>query len=225
MLEKTKTGPEKTPEKKVMVVIAPQKIATALATIIGNAPYLQNKFSSENREKMMETQKAGSAVKKTRKAKPPKDFEKVYQSSIHYSTEGWIGIPCAAIRGAMLDACSLTEVEQKRFKMCVRIIEQGYDSETEEGLVKIIGEPEMKTDRVKIGINTTDIAARAMFRKWSSTFEIQWDDDFFKAQDVFNLLARAGWQVGIGAGRPLSKSSAGTGKGTFKVESANVDQG
>jgi hypothetical protein len=57
-----------------------------------------------------------------------------------------------------------------------------------------------------------------MFEKWESTFEIEWDDDVFKAQDIVNLLARAGWQVGIGAGRPLSKMSGGTGKGTFEVD-------
>lgn len=219
MLDKVKK------EEKVRVVITPPKIATALVTIIGLSPYMQNKFSSENRDKMIATQKAGSAVKKTRKAKPPKDFERVYQSSIHYSEEGWIGIPATAIKAAMAEACSLTEVEKTRFKMCVFIVGQGYDSESEEDLIKIVGEPEMKLDRVRIGINQTDIAARAMFRKWSATFEVQWDDDFFKAQDVYNLLARAGLQVGIGAGRPLSRSSIGLGRGRWRVEATDVDQG
>src|SRR4029077_7073573 len=98
---------------------------------------------------------------------------------------------------------------------------QGLDAENLEPLVKIDGKPRMLIDRVKIGIASTDLAARAVFEKWSATFQIQWDDDVFKAQDVVNLLARAGWQVGIGAGRPLSKTSGGTGKGTFKVDDMN----
>jgi hypothetical protein len=85
-------------------------------------------------------------------------------------------------------------------------------------LVKITkGKPEMFVDRVKIGINQTDLASRAMFREWEATITVQWDADVFTANDIVNLLARAGWHVGIGAGRPLSKSSAGTGKGTFEI--------
>jgi hypothetical protein len=104
--------------------------------------------------------------------------------------------------------------------MCIFIKSQGLDKENLEPLVKIDGKPQMHIERVKVGMNQTDLAARALFPKWSSTFEIEWDDDIFKATDVVNLLARAGWQVGIGAGRPLSKMSGGTGKGTFKVEVA-----
>lgn len=214
MLEVTEKQ-KKTPETKV--TITPPRMATATVKIVGTAPYLQNKFSSENRDKMLETQKAGSAAKRTRKAKAPKDFEKVYRGSMHISQEGWHGIPATALRNAMIDACRLTEMDMVRAKMCIFIIAQGLDVENLEPLVKIDGKPRMLIDRVKIGIASTDLAARAVFEKWSATFEINWDDDVFRAQDVVNLLARAGWQVGIGAGRPLSKTSGGTGKGTFKV--------
>ena len=40
------------------VTITPPNMATATVTISGTAPYLQNRFSSENRDKMLETQKA-----------------------------------------------------------------------------------------------------------------------------------------------------------------------
>ena len=208
----------KKPIGETKVTITPPRMATATVKIVGTAPYLQNKFSSENRDKMLETQKAGSAAKRTRKAKAPKDFEKVYRGSMHIAQDGWHGIPCTALRNAMIDACRLTEMDMVRAKMCIFIIAQGLDVENLEPLIKIDGKPRMLIDRVKIGIASTDLAARAVFEKWSSTFEIQWDDDVFKAQDVVNLLARAGWQVGIGAGRPLSKTSGGTGKGTFKVD-------
>ena len=200
------------------VVITPPKMATATVKIVGTAPYVQNRFSSDNREKMMETQKAGSAAKKTRKAKAPKDFDRVYRGSMHISQDGWHGIPATAIRNSMIQACRLTEVDMIRAKMCVFVVAQGLDREDLTPLVKIEGKPRMQIDRVKIGMGSTDLAARAVFEKWSATFDIQWDDDIFKAQDVINLLARAGYQVGIGAGRPLSSMSAGTGKGTWKVE-------
>lgn len=204
------------PETKV--VITPPKMAIATVRIVGTAPYLQNRFSSENRDKMLATQKEGSAAKRTRKAKAPKDFEKIYRASMHVSQDGWYGIPATALRNAMIDACRLTEMDMIRAKMCIFIVAQGLDAENLEPLIKINGEPKMHIERVKVGISSTDLAARAIFEKWSAKFQIQWDDDVFKAQDVVNLLARAGWQVGIGAGRPLSKMSGGTGKGTFQVD-------
>lgn len=210
MLDKT------TPATKV--VISPPKMARAKVKIVGTAPYVQNRFSSPNRIKMIEAQKAGSAAKRTRKAKAPKDFEKIYQESMHISQEGWHGIPAAALRDAMISACRLTEMDMIRAKMCIFIVPDGLDRENLEPLVKINGKPRMLLDRVRVGISSTDIASRGVFEKWEASFVIEWDDDVFKAQDVVNLLARAGWQVGIGAGRPLSKMSGGTGKGTFKVE-------
>lgn len=209
------------PSESTKVTITPPKMALAKVKITGTAPYMQNKFSSANRDKMLEAQKAGSAGKRTRKAKAPKDFDKVYKGSMHISQEGWHGIPATALRNAMIEACRLTEMDMIRAKMCIFIKSQGLDKENLEPLVKIDGKPQMHIERVKVGMNQTDLAARALFPKWSSTFEIEWDDDIFKATDVVNLLARAGWQVGIGAGRPLSKMSGGTGKGTFKVEVAS----
>jgi hypothetical protein len=200
------------------VVITPPKMARASVRITGTAPYIQNRFSSENRDKMLATQKEGSAAKRTRKAKAPKDFEKIFKASMHISQEGWHGIPATALRNAMIDACRLTEMDMIRAKMCIFVVSQGLDAENLEPLVRIKGTPRMHIERVKVGIASTDLASRAVFEKWESTFDIEWDDDVFKAQDIVNLLARAGWQVGIGAGRPLSKMSGGTGKGTFKVD-------
>jgi hypothetical protein len=46
---------------------------------------------------------------------------------------------------------------------------------------------------------------------------VVYDADQFTLEDVSNLLARAGMQVGIGEGRPDSKMSAGMGWGTFRI--------
>jgi len=199
------------------VVIKPPNMAVATLRVKGTAPYLQNRFSSANKEKMEAKQKEGSSSAKTRKAKPPKDFEAIYRGSMHIAREGWHGIPATAIRNAMIDACRLTEFDMIRAKMCIFIIADDLDAENLEPLIKINGEPRMHIDRVKIGMNQTDLAVRAIFEEWDAKITIRWDADVFQASDVVNLLARAGQQVGIGAGRPLSKTSGGTGKGTFEV--------
>lgn len=205
------------PEKK-SVVIKPPRFELATVLLRSTAPYIQNRFANYKQLEMIEKQKAGSSMAKTRKAKPPKDFEKGYRGSMHISQEGWHGIPATALRNAMIEACRLTEIDMIRAKMCLRIVQDGLDAENLEPLVKIKGEPRMHIDRVRIGINQTDLLPRAMFEQWEARVTIQWDADVFSAQDVVNLIARAGWQVGIGAGRPLSKMSGGTGKGTWEVE-------
>ena len=56
-----------------------------------------------------------------------------------------------------------------------------------------------------------------MYRSWAAKLTVRYDTDQFKMNDVLNLVARCGMQVGIGAGRPDSKASAGCGFGLFRV--------
>lgn len=200
------------------VKIKPPNMQIGKALIRGLTPYVQNRMSSENREKMQQKQEEGSAKGRVKRAKPPKDFDRVYKGSMHVSRQGWYGIPSGGLRQAMIDACRLTEMDMTRAKMCLDVIADGLDKENSEPLTKITsGEPRMFIDRVRVGISQTDLAARAMFEEWEAVVTLEWDADIFDAEDVINLLARAGLQVGIGAGRKLSKNSGGTGKGKFEV--------
>jgi len=52
---------------------------------------------------------------------------------------------------------------------------------------------------------------------WEAQVRVRYDADQFTLEDLANLLARVGVQVGLGEGRPDSKSSAGMGWGTFMI--------
>lgn len=204
--------------KTRVVVIKPPRTETATIRVIGNAPYVQNRFSSENRLAVETKQREGSSQARTRKAKPAKDFKKVYEGSRHVSEEGWDGIPCKAFRDAMIDACRSVEFDMVRARMFIRIIADGHDREDHSPLVKIAkGKPEMQIDPVRIGMGKMDLASRAVFKVWECDVRIEWDADVFQPADIANLLARAGKYVGVGAGRPLSKTSSGMGWGTFDI--------
>jgi hypothetical protein len=56
-----------------------------------------------------------------------------------------------------------------------------------------------------------------MYSNWAARLRVRYDTDQFKVVDVLNLVSRCGLQVGIGAGRPDSKASAGCGFGLFQV--------
>jgi hypothetical protein len=96
----------------------------------------------------------------------------------------------------------------------------GFDATEGTPLIQIIGpEPRQLESMVRIGgiAKTVDIAVRPQWLEWGARLRIKYDADQFSANDVVNLIARAGAQVGVGEGRPDSSSSAGMGWGTFEI--------
>jgi hypothetical protein len=210
MLDKTST-----PLKQILA-IAPLNMGEATIKIVGTAPYVQNKMSSLNRQKMMEKQESGERAKKGAK-RAPKDFNAVYEGAMHRFQDGSFGIPASAFRAALISACRVCGFQMTKAKLCIFIIHDGIDADDGQPLVKLYGEPRRRDMAVKLADGSSDIIARPHFDEWSVDLRLRWDADMFSAADILNLVVRAGAQVGIGAGRPDSKSSAGMGWGTFAV--------
>lgn len=204
-------------ERKKEVVISPPRLKTAEFVIVGTAPYVQQAFSQKAREEIKEKQKAGNPGnnKKNRKAK---DFQECYEQSMHLSTEGWHGIPAGAFRAALISACRLVAIKMTLGKLSVFVEADGYDRVDGTPLVKITkGEPHYVEHAVRIQ-NTIDIRARAMWDPgWEALVRITFDEDQFTLHDIANLMLRVGMQVGLGEGRPDSRSSCGMGWGTFQL--------
>jgi hypothetical protein len=94
----------------------------------------------------------------------------------------------------------------------------GFD-ENGTGLVRITkGKPRMDVRPGRNATGVIDLRARPMWDAgWEARPNFRWDADQFSENDMVNLLARAGAQVGIGEGRPDSKMSAGCGWGEFEI--------
>lgn len=195
--------------------ISKPKIERIALKIVGNAPYVQNKFSQKAREQMRVTQEKGST--KGPKKREGKDFQAAYEQALHVSEEGWYGIPAASFRAAMISACRIVGFKMTLAKLSVFVFADGLDADEGTPLVRIYGEPEINESMVRVGMGVADIRWRPMWRKWHAIVRISYDAEQFTTDDVINLLMRAGMQVGIGEGRPDSKSSAGMGWGTFDV--------
>lgn len=199
------------------VVISRPNMRVAEFRIVGTAPYMQNKFSEKAKAEIRKKQEAGGTAKSQRK-REPKDFEAVCEAATHYSHEGWRGIPAPAFRDALVSACRVAGFVMTRAKLAVHIIHDGQDREDATPLIKIEGEPVMDVSAVRPQKGTMDLAARPRWDEWSAVVRIRFDGDMFTASDVYNLLLRAGMQVGIGCGRPDSSDSCGMGYGLFDVE-------
>lgn len=201
------------------VTIPAPKFSTAVFTIVGDSPYVQNKFSAKAQQQIVDKQMAGSVAGKGKK-REPKDFQACYEGAMHKTAAGWLGIPAPAFRCACISACRIVGFKMTLCKMSVFILADGYDFEDGTPLVKITkGKPVMHKAAVRLDSGATDIRARPMWREgWEASLRIRFDADQFTLADVSNLLARAGMQVGVGEGRPDSRKSAGLGWGLFHVK-------
>lgn len=209
-------------KKQEVLQVPSPNFGMVMFTIKGTAPYVQNKFSSDTKAGMQTAMEAGDK-KKARTKKEPKDFHKSFQDAQHVSTDGWVGIPAAAFRSSLISACRAANIVMTRAKLAVFIEPDGFDKTEGSALVRIKGEPEEHYSHVRIGMGTTSIVCRPMWREWEADITIRHDADMIGRTDVANLLTRAGLQVGIGEGRPDSKSSVGQGWGTFIVKQNGGD--
>jgi hypothetical protein len=198
------------------VVIAAPNFSTASFRIKGTAPYVQLRFSQKARNTMRSNMEEGQKNKRG-KAKGARNFAEEFPQAMYKSTEGWHGIPAASFRNAMISACRVVNFKMTLAKLSVFVEADGFDAEDGTPLVKIYGEPEPYESLVRNATGVADIRVRAMWREWGADVRIRYDLDQFKLQDVSNLMARVGMQVGLGEGRPDSKASAGLGFGLFEL--------
>lgn len=204
------------------VTISAPNFKVATITIRGTAPLVLNRFST--RMAVEGAMEAGDKAKGARKGpKPPKDFRAEYEGARHKSTDGWDGINASGFRNALIRAGQTVGIEMTRGKMAVFIVADGTDANDGTPLVKIHSkkEPEEFRAAVRNKNGSMDIRARPMWREWRCELRVRYDADMISSESVANLVARAGEQVGVGAGRPFSTMSAGQGWGTFEVSPAS----
>lgn len=203
--------------KAIPVAIKAPNFREIAINVYSTAPLAQGRWTEEAMEIMKGRQAEGHARKKGT-AREPRNFERQYNQSYYQSAEGWYGIPATLFRKAMISACRIVGFKMTLAKLALFIETDGMDSREMIPLVRIEGEPTMRVHAVRNATGVADLRSRAFFDDWKATVRVRFDADMFKPDDVVNLLARAGLQVGVMQGRPDSTNSAGMDWGTFKVE-------
>lgn len=202
------------------VQIKPPNIKVAEFAIVGTAPLVIHRFSQKAKAGMMAKMEAGSVSQKdNRKKREPADLEEIFNAGRYISKEGWDGFNASAIRSALISACRLVGFKMTLAKMAIFEIPDGRDAaEPEIALVRIYGKARQLEMVGRVETGQAYVTVRPIYDEWKAKIKIRFDADLFSLQDVSNLLARVGTQVGIGEGRPDSKDSAGMGWGTFRIE-------
>lgn len=198
------------------LVIAAPRLGYMKVDIEGTAPYVQHKFSHKTLMQMLETQMAGSRSK-SRRVREERDPEQDYEDATHFTADGKCGIPAPAFRSAMISACRLVGFQMTKAKLSIFVEADSLDVDEGTPLVFIEGERQRHDAAVRLEGGVASVAVRPMWKKWTASVRVIFDQDQFDFQDIGNLFARAGAQVGIGEGRPDSKKSHGMGWGTFRV--------
>ncbi len=207
----------------VTVKIPAPNNKTVVFKIVGTAPYVQHKFSEKIKHEMRAKQEAGTTGAKTTRKRPPKDFNDVYENAKYKPTgQKWPNgaIPATAFKAALIAACRLIDVKMTIGKQVLYVESDGYDMDERIPLVRITkGKPKPFEQALRVANGNPDLRVRPLWEAgWECTLRITFDADQLSAEDIGNLLLRAGTQVGIGDGRNASRNCAGIGWGAFTIK-------
>ena len=201
-------------KKEQQIVISAPNFGVIELIIKGTAPLVIERFSKKA-ELMAKMQEGAQA--KSKKVRTARDYERDCEEARYRHADGWEGANAAAFRAGMISACRLVGFKMTIAKLSVFIEADGFDNADGLPIVRIYGESHVFTAHTRNATGVVDVRSRPQYREWACKLRIKFDQTQFSATDIINLISRVGVQVGIGAGRPDSKASAGCGWGTFEV--------
>jgi hypothetical protein len=196
------------------VVITAPDFGVLEVIIRGTAPLVVERFSKKG-ELMAKMAEGGGA--KNKKQRAARDYERDAEEARYRSPDGWEGFNASAIRAGMISACRLVGFKMTLAKLSTFVEADAFDVSDGLPIIRIYGKSQTFTAHTRNATGVVDVRARPQYRDWAAKLRIKFDRSQFKVGDMINLIARVGGQVGIGAGRPDSKSSAGCGWGTFEI--------
>ena len=170
-------------------------------TIIGTSPLIQHKWSEKAKREMKEKH----AGKKT-KTRAVRDPEAEFQAACYLDDNGEFGLPLMAFKNSLISAAHKDIGIEKTL-----VRKAFFIKSADSGLVHKMdcSEPVMREDMVRVGAGSADIRYRPEFRQWKSTISCEVDGQLLTADDVINLVNRAGFGVGIGEWRPEKSGEFG----------------
>jgi hypothetical protein len=185
----------KTTEVISLPVLRQRKV---VVKVIGATSLITHPFG-QKALKSIEDKQAGKAKSGKHDIRDP---EQEYHDSMYICEDGNYGFPAIGFKGAVVTAANDAGIQKVLARRAFHVM--GGE------LVKIVGEPSMRTDRVTIGMGTTDIRYRAEFKEWSAEIPVIFNEGVISLEQLINLFRIAGFGVGIGEWRPERNGIHGT---------------
>ena len=191
------------------IEIKPVKIEVLPITIEGDTSLLCNKFSGEKKDEILAKQTGEQAQR------APKDPEHDYNLAYYQANAGWYGFAAEGIKASCVGACRFIDtlpMTQARGAFYV-LGEEGtdrdaYEKDTRQWLCMLIGDPEIRMDRVSLR-GVADIRFRAEFFPWRLTFRARYNPNVITPDAIVNIVQLAGFHQGLGDWRPANGGTNG----------------
>lgn len=226
MPSKTKAPPPETNNRLASMGVPTIKLSIPQLTvrtleveIVGISPLIIRAWDQKTQQELADKQ-SGKKNTKSRENKTPQE---VFDGARYRAVEGdWDGIPATAFKAALVDAVSCLNISLRDFSMtvakkCFFIKPQGIDKLSGRDLVRIYGTPEIFAIMQPTSAGGPYMSYRPIYRDWRCQLAIEFNAAKIDAQGVMNLLANAGYFVGVGEHRPASKESKTGTSGRWKI--------
>jgi hypothetical protein len=163
--------------------------------VVGTTALICHRWSEKAKAEMLAKQQGKKLPK------PPKDPEADYRASLYEFTNDdgvvWYGFPAVAFKNAAVRAAQQFDIPMTTARQLFWVY--GVDDPDH---VTIDGEPTMREDVVRLNGKTADLRYRGQFYPWSAILRVKVNAQVVAPETVFNLIAQAGFSVGVGEWRP-----------------------
>lgn len=178
------------------IIVPRPDLRDATFHLVGTSPLICHRFAEKAKRQMLDKQ-----MKKAVGPKSAKDPEVDYQDSLYPMPDGdGYGFPAIAFKASMVGSARFLGLKMTEMRGAFHVPGE---------LVRIIGEPQMREDMVRLQGNTADIRYRGQFDPWEVHLTIRYNAGFISQEQLANLLVTAGFSQGIGEWRPERDGSNG----------------
>lgn len=188
-------------DEMTKATLNPIRRAEVQFTIKGTAPLITHNWD-EKAKTMMREKQAGKKTKKREVREPERETE----AACYRTKDGRYGIPGMGFKAALISAAHKDLGIEKTLVRKALFLKT---SDPNKVLPMDCSEPVMREDMVRVGAGSADIRYRPMFEEWFVPITLEVDMDLLTADDVLNLVNRAGFGIGLCEWRPEKNGEFG----------------
>jgi hypothetical protein len=180
---------------------------TIRVPLVGTSPLIVHRFSEKAKRQMLD------AMQGRKSPKQPKDPQAEYEASLYRMKDGGYGFPTIAFKAATVGAArfysqlTMTSLKQSMFF-------RGEPGQDGQQMCRIVGEPQMREDTVRVGRGGSDLRYRGEFLEWSTSVDVTYVTSALTRASVLSLMDAGGMGIGVGEWRPEKDGDFGT----FRVD-------
>jgi hypothetical protein len=178
---------------------------TLRVPILGTAPLIVHKFSEKAKRQMLD----GFQGRKS--PKEPMDPEGDYERAFYRLDDDSYGFPVIAFKSATVGGARFfgKDVPMTMLRQCV-FFDAEFSKTDGQKLARIVGDPHMREDVVRISMGKTTLRYRPEFTEWSTAIDVTYVKSMLTRESVLSLVDAGGMGVGVGEWRPEKKGDFGT---------------